>query len=255
MSDILGKAIKKARESKHLSVEEVSEKTRIPKNIIRAMEEDNLNEISSVFYARGFIRTYSRFLGCEDDKAVKEYLAGSEKKKEEPALALKRGRDRREVLIKYKKPAAVILLVIFGLWVFGFGVVHLRKFANNSISKYRIYAGKRTEAKKAAGAVGRQSKEEKSLSSIVSEEKKSSGVELEIFAKSNTWMKVIGDGDLLFTGIFKKTSRDTWRAKKEIRIEFGNAGGVDMKLNGKDIGSPGVRGEKKEITITKDGIK
>jgi cytoskeletal protein RodZ len=255
MPDILGETIKKARESKHLSIEEVSEKTRIPKNIIKAMEEDRLNEIHSVFYARGFVRTYSRFLGCEDDKAVKEYLAGSEKKKEEPGLALKKGKDQEAVFLKYKKPVATVLLVIFGLWILGLGVSHIRKFAGSRIAKYRVYAAKRTEEKKAAKAVDRQSKEEKPLPSIAAEDKKIPGIELEIVARSNTWMRVIGDGDLLFTGTFKKGSRDTWRAKKEIKIEFGNAGGVDLKFNGKNIGSPGTKGEKKEITVTKDGIK
>ncbi|MBU0760012.1 MAG: helix-turn-helix domain-containing protein, partial [Candidatus Omnitrophica bacterium] len=88
MPEIFGKTLKKAREQKQLSIEEASEKTRIPKKIIRAMEEDRLSEISSVFYARGFVRTYSKFLGAEEAQAVKEYLAGSEKKKEEPRLLL-----------------------------------------------------------------------------------------------------------------------------------------------------------------------
>jgi hypothetical protein len=59
----------------------------------------------------------------------------------------------------------------------------------------------------------------------------------------------------VFTGSFKKGSNDTWKAKKEIKLEAGNSGVVKININGKPADFSGKKGEKKEITITKDGIK
>ena len=66
---------------------------------------------------------------------------------------------------------------------------------------------------------------------------------------------MVGDGEILFQGIFKRGTSDVWQAEEEIDLELGNAGGVTLKLNEEDIGVPGKKGEKKEVIITKDGIK
>lgn len=265
MPEILGKTLKKARELKQLSIEEASEKTHIPKKIIRAIEEDRLNEISSVFYAMGFVRTYSKFLGREEDKAVKEYLAGSEKKKEEPRLLLDNERVPGDWFIRYKKNIAIILLAIFGIWVLGLGVIQVKKFAKNTYIKYKACIAKKkvvkqadkkeAEKKQAVKAIPvKEITKEKPRDTIKAEPKKAEDFELEILAHASTLIEVRSEDGLLFTGILKKGTSDTWRAKKEVRIEFGNAGGVTMKLNGKDMGYPGKKREKKSITVTKDGI-
>jgi hypothetical protein len=84
---------------------------------------------------------------------------------------------------------------------------------------------------------------------------KTDGIEIEVSASDNTWLQVIGDGELIFTGSFKKGAKDTWKAKKEIKLEAGNAGVIKINVNGKPANISGKKGEKKEIIITKDGIK
>jgi len=258
MPEILGKTFKKAREAKQLSVEEASEKTRIPKKIIKAIEEDRLCEIPSVFYARGFVRTYSKFLGCEGEKAVKEYLAGSEKKKEEPRLLLDNEQVPGDKVLKYQRKAAIALLAIFGIWMLGLGILQVKKFVSNSASKYKAHVADKKEQAVKEQAVKivppREAAKEKVQDAAKAVPEKTEGIELEISARASTLIEVVSDDDLLFKGILKKGSSDTWRAKKEINLEIGNAGGVTLKLNGKDLGYAGKRGKKKTIEITKDGI-
>src|SRR3989338_485076 len=74
MPESLGKTLKKIRDSKNLSIEEVSERSRIPRNIISAVEEDRLDEIKSPFYAKSFVKTYAGFLGALGETAVKGFL-------------------------------------------------------------------------------------------------------------------------------------------------------------------------------------
>lgn len=264
MPEILGKTLKKAREQKQLSIEEASEKTRIPKKIIRAMEEDRLSEISSVFYARGFVRTYSKFLGAEEAQAVKEYLAGSEKKKEEPRLLLDNEWVPGDWILKYRKKAAIALLAVCGIWALGLGAIQVKKFISNSAARYKVYVTSKKEAKKERAvkeqvtrAVSQQRKTVKESPKETSEAvpEKKEDIELEISASVNTLIEVRSEDGLLFTGILKKGTSDIWRAKKEINLDIGNAGGVTLKLNGKGLGHPGKKREKKSITVTKDGME
>jgi len=89
MSESVGKTLKRIRESKSLSQEEVSERSRIPKSTISNIEEDRLSEIKASFYAKSFVKTYAAFLGALDEPAVKEYLSGGSQRQKRPELISK----------------------------------------------------------------------------------------------------------------------------------------------------------------------
>lgn len=241
MPESPGKTLKKIRETKQLSIEEVSERTRIPKRILSAIEEDRLHEIKSAFYAKTFVKSYSGFLGALEEKGIKAYLDGSEKK-DAPVLVLKGERVPGEWLIKYKRYIGI--LVILGVCMLFFGFLQIKRLA-----KY-------VSAKASVGVKGMAGSKNKMPSPTRSPEaKKTKGFELEIIAREDTWMRVTGDRALLFSGTFKKRQRDTWRAQKEIKLELGNAGNVVLKLDGRNLGAVGKKGHKKKVIITKDGIK
>jgi len=63
MSETIGKRLKLAREEKGISLEEVSLNTRIRVPILRALEDDDVSNLSSQAQARGFLRIYADFLG------------------------------------------------------------------------------------------------------------------------------------------------------------------------------------------------
>ena len=259
MTESLGKILKKKRETKQLSIQEVSEQTRIAKDIITKIEEDQLGKISSLFYARGFVKSYAQFLGAIEEKVVKEFLAGQEKK-DTQKLRIE-GLDKKEpvgtLFKRYKKEISLVLLIIFGVWFSIFSFLQIKKAVIGVSTKYKSYiAGKKApEEKKAAETARPESRKE--APEPAPKEKAAAemqGVSLEITAKYNTWIQVRGDGNLLFKGILKKGAADTWQAREKIDLEIGNAGGVSLKLNDKKLGSPGKRGEKKEIVVTEEGI-
>jgi len=252
MPETVGKTLKKIRESKGLAVEEVSERTRIPKKIIFNIEEDMLQEIGSQFYARSFVKTYSQFLGATEEKAVREYLGGAEKK-DETALVLEGERVSGDWFEKHKRHVGTVLLAVLAIWVVGFSFVQTGRFIKNSSAKYKAYAAKKEEARKLGKIHVAAPVPVKEV--VKKESGKIEGLKLEITARSDTWIRVVGDGELLFQGIFKRGTSDVWQAEDEIELELGNAGGVTLKINEEDLGVAGKKGEKKKVIITKDGIK
>ncbi|MBU1147694.1 MAG: DUF4115 domain-containing protein [Candidatus Omnitrophica bacterium] len=236
MTESLGKTLKKFRETRQLSIEDVAERTRIPKNIISTIEEDSILKTTAPFYARGFIKSYSQFLGALEERIVKEFLSSGEKRPG-PQLAPKPEKPKGEWFLKHKRQIGLVFVAFFSVYLLAFGFVQVGRFIRNLFTKHKEQAAAAT------------SEVASTATSEVAE-----GFTVELTARYNTWIQVTKGKELLFRGILKKGDSDTWEAKTRIDMEIGNAGGVTLRFNGKDLGTPGKKGEKKTLTITKEGI-
>jgi len=261
MPESIGKILKRIRESKRLSIEEVSERSRIPKNIVSIIEEDRLSEIISGFYSKSFVKTYAAFLGASDESGIKEYLAMGQKKQETVSRPIAAGPQIDfSAIAKYKKQALAIIIGIFVFWALSLAIGQVVKFIKSASAKKHSKSAAIKKVVKKEAPKDEKTEKEKPKYDIKEVKKepaaeKSDSVELEVSASGNTWLQVTIDGDIVFTGSFKKGSHDTWKAKKEIKLEAGNSGAIKININGKPADFSGKKGEKKEITITKDGIK
>jgi len=264
MAESLGKTLKRVRESKHLSLEEVSERSRISKHIVSIIEEDRLSEITSGFYARSFVRTYASFLGCLDEPRVKEFMStGAQQqphKRPEPVSrtaakpADKTPQVDFSIATKYKKQIAAVIIGIFAFLVLIFAIGEAGKFVKKISAKKQnkpAVIKKETPKKQEKEKPKEPAKEVKK--EAVSE--KPDFIEIEVSASENTYLQVTGDGELMFKGSFKKGSKDVWKAKKEIKLEMGNSGVIKIEMDGKPLSFIGKKGKKKEIIITKDGMR
>lgn len=62
----LGKEVQRIREEKGLSLEDVTEITKIRTHFLEGIEEGNYDQFPSGVYIRGFVKSYLAFLGVED---------------------------------------------------------------------------------------------------------------------------------------------------------------------------------------------
>lgn len=62
MSDSIGARLRQARELRRLTVEQVSETTKLRTHYLQALENDDYSAIPSAAQARGFLRLYASFL-------------------------------------------------------------------------------------------------------------------------------------------------------------------------------------------------
>jgi len=70
-----GNKFRQAREKKQLSYEDVSKVTKIGSRMLRAIEEENFDQLPGGVFNKGFIRSYAKHLGLDPEEAVNEYLA------------------------------------------------------------------------------------------------------------------------------------------------------------------------------------
>jgi len=61
----LGETLQRARQTRGLTLEEVERDTRISRRYLAALENENFGLLPAPVYARGFLRTYARYLGLE----------------------------------------------------------------------------------------------------------------------------------------------------------------------------------------------
>ncbi len=65
-----GQMLKTERESRGLSIDDVAGATKIQAKHIKAIEENNQDNMPSRVYAIGFVRTYSNYMGFEPDPMI-----------------------------------------------------------------------------------------------------------------------------------------------------------------------------------------
>lgn len=93
MSEDIGYRLRRAREARGLTVDEVADRIRIRKEYVLAMEQGQFDALPSPFYARSYLRTYAHFLGLDASAILREYReqASEQEKAERP---FSRGWDR-----------------------------------------------------------------------------------------------------------------------------------------------------------------
>ncbi len=83
MDDLIesvGQYLRRKREEKNISIEEVTVQTRIQAVFIQAIEDGRFDKIQSLVSLKGFVRSYARFLKVDDVETLKrlsEFLSGS----------------------------------------------------------------------------------------------------------------------------------------------------------------------------------
>jgi cytoskeletal protein RodZ len=70
-----GDKFRKAREKKDISLDAVSNVTKISSRMLQAIEEEHFDQLPGGVFNKGFIRAYAKHLGLNDEEAVTDYLA------------------------------------------------------------------------------------------------------------------------------------------------------------------------------------
>jgi len=72
-----GEKLKQEREKRKITLEQISDSTKIGTRMLRALEEDKFNQLPGGIFNKGFVRAYSRCVGLDEDQTVAEYLQAS----------------------------------------------------------------------------------------------------------------------------------------------------------------------------------
>lgn len=261
MSNI-GERIKKIRLEKGLSLEDVHKKTKIHMNILKAIEEDSLVNFSPI-YIKGFLKIYCNFLGVDVKDFVSDYkenrpVVQVPQPEANPQVSLKNpdaSFDFSKILSKAKTAALILAVLFLTILVFRLGKFVFSK-VGSLLPKHKqtaVLVNPKQERKNIA--LPAQKTREQIQTPKVKALPALSDIRLGIRAKDDCWMQVKIDSKTIFQNILKRGRFESWKAKDKIELSLGNAGVVELEVNGKLISTLGRRGQAlKNIVITKDGL-
>jgi cytoskeleton protein RodZ len=72
---VFGDRMRREREMRGITLEEISESTKISKRSLQALEEEDFDLLPGGIFNRGFVRAYARFLGIDEEQAVADFVA------------------------------------------------------------------------------------------------------------------------------------------------------------------------------------
>ncbi len=122
----LGAILLEARAERGLSLEDLSERTRIRVDYLKAVEEGNPEKVPGEVYFRAFVRSYAREVGLDPDEVIAQYEIRRmplETAEERGTLRARRAaaRRRRRMRILGITAAAVVLAgLAYWLWANGY---------------------------------------------------------------------------------------------------------------------------------------
>ena len=68
-----GDKLRREREMRGVSLEEIAESTKIGTRSLRALEDEDFEKLPGGIFNRGFVRAYSRFLGLDEEQTVADF--------------------------------------------------------------------------------------------------------------------------------------------------------------------------------------
>src|SRR4029453_5252076 len=112
----IGHSLRTARGRRGLGRAQVDADTHIRMRYLKALEDERFDLIPGAAYVRGFLRTYSNYLGLEADLFIEEYNARFAPPEEPPPLLVplrRPGRFRRPAPVA---PGVAVALVPLLAW-------------------------------------------------------------------------------------------------------------------------------------------
>lgn len=239
----IGQTLREARERAGLSIEDISASTRIRATVISAIEADDFTRSGGDVYARGHIRSIAAVVGVDGAALIAEYDAAHAEPKPsvseelEAEVAAARATGARGP--SWTTAAAVVLVALII-----YGVVQLVSSpqGGGGSTLARPTASPTRSAPATGGPTTSPSPTAPPTSSDVVAQRDSVTVVVDA-ARRASWIRVTGSsGQTLFEGLLTSGQRKEFTDRSQLSFVIGDAGAVDLTVNGAPVGSPGADG-------------
>ena len=231
----VGQLLRTAREALGISREEAAAVTRIKPVFLTALEEDDYHLLPDERYLLRFLEEYARFLKI-DAQPVQDRF--SEQIARDPGpLAVFPVKRTITVPLRGLVPALLLLAVLIPSAFIGFSLLLNRPRGDHAPDR-----GERPELTSETGSPAPIAASTPALSQPPVLPDVQGGKTLRAQAKEMTWLLVTIDGRETRDVLLRAGETWEWRAQESFVLTVGNAGGVELILNGRPLpplGEPG----------------
>jgi cytoskeleton protein RodZ len=234
----MGAYLRAARTEQSVSLERAAQDTKIKADFLMRMESDEFDFIAPA-YARGFLRSYARYLGLEDQPFLDEFdrRFGTGPVESIQIVAAEKAKTKK---VRDHSPFSrwtIVLVIAAGVLL--------------ALALIGIFTPK--PARDRQNGVANRPSESPSPSVVEKKEKPSptpsptptpnlllaEGMELTVeAANGDCWVDVDTDGEDTFAEIVPVGESETFTATNEMVVVLGAPSSVELVLNDIDLGSP-----------------
>jgi cytoskeletal protein RodZ len=274
----IGEKLRKARLSLGLTLDAVSSSTRINLRTLTAIEADQLDQISSPFLYKSFVRQIGQAVGL-DSQALEQDLLSAAESMPKPLVPGQDGaplppatasRHRRNPLARWVYSIAsfcLMLMACSGLYAFW------QSAKTESPSQFVASFASFLHINSPAAAVKPRSSaqiirpEQKTHAALPSSANLATQANpagqtnddglfhIQLSAIEQSWLSIATDGKEVYSGILHAAETKTLEGHEVARIRTGNAGGVEVVFNGHNLGPLGSRGQVRTVLFNRNGYE
>ncbi|HXG68802.1 MAG TPA: RodZ domain-containing protein, partial [Blastocatellia bacterium] len=279
----LGEELRSRREARGLTLNDISEATRIGTRFLKAIETDNFSVVPGGIYLRAFIRSFAKEVGLDEDEAMALYqqqVAGTESypkpegergarsSKETLSILAEEKTPRRAAPLTYTQPAErpnwSTIIITAGIMIFVAIIVIalVRELNKSSVESDAPPAASEPAAGEVAPAATETSQPAPQTPEAPPEPPasipSSEPIKVQLAATTgDCWVRYQVDGGQPSQTILKTGQTiDVPPAQNEVKVSYGNRQTFGFKINGRDASlSPDAALFGGQVVITRDNLQ
>ncbi len=242
----LGDLLRRSREQLGLSLEEVGALTHIKSSYLQALEAENFDLLPNRVATRGFLRNYAPVLKLDPSHVLDLYEASQGRPPASRASLSEDGIQFKNISMIPRPRFSPDLLIGFLVITALVGAI--------SYFVYRQYMS----SPDMAAATGFASPTPEAALPLPTPTPPPTftptptatpsplfytGVTVELVITEESWVQVLVDEVKAFEGVLAAGERPHWTGERQVIVRAGNAGGVEVIVNGESKGLMGERGQ------------
>lgn len=286
----VGEQLRRAREARKLKLAQIAEQTKISRFYLEALEADQPERLPGPFFYKAFVKQYCRVLGVDAKQFEQEFTerVGDETLSIEELRQAKFPARERDPIMRAANPqhsdlrflaaaGGLIAMLLGGSFIYtwmqrpagGTATVIAQQPVEPSVTLPIGVAPVTEQRAEQPQQQQQQQLAQTDPSTVLSEgqiqlqntggavvnltpniQDSEKAVSLAISAQEPTWLMILSDGKTLYQGILEPAQARVLAGRANAVIKVGNAAGVQVKWNGKQIGPIGERGQVRMIRFT-----
>lgn len=234
-----GKVLQQARKKKRYSIDKVHKTTKIKKEYIEGLENDNVSVFPAELYYKNFLKTYAQFLSLDPVEMINLYEQSKLEQQDDLFKQSNNNNMENKFVDFYKKNKQTLIYV-------GYALIAVLIICLIIL----LIPTKKATVQEETAKQELTKKEQKVVPSVPQQTEQ----KLYIKAIDDTWIKVVGDDKKLFEDILGKEKTFETKTKTEFTIKIGNIDGVEVYFNDKrvDISKGASNSKVNTITLKRD---
>ncbi|MCY4586559.1 MAG: DUF4115 domain-containing protein [Bryobacterales bacterium] len=257
-----GECLRDERESRGITLQEISARTRISVRFLTAIEEEEFGILPGGIFSLGFVRQYAHHVGLDSD-AVAECFKTLTHPATPDTFSWEENRDDHgstwvECIVdrarEYQITGPIIVTMLLSFIVGA--VMWMQWDSDSSLATIdqSLFEEGRPSPELPSTPAGAASPTTVDVRPYV-ENKPVKAVNVRLSISETVWIRALADGERVFQRTFHPGESRQVEADEHVSLLVGNAGGVSLSLNGKPIPPIGSSGQVRRVLLTVGGMK